>query len=357
MDKRTGKKSLYPLIQVNNVFVFPGIPDLLRRAFDSLGQQLFGGLSSSRFHLCECFVTDFETAIADRLSGFVARYPAAAFGSYPEWAHNYYKTKITIETDSKELSEKIRLEVEAELPTMVLDKEPWVGAWDKIQSLLNESEDEAFNKVVKEGLDTVEKAFTDYGPAGVVACFNGGKDCIAMLHLVYAHFDKHFTENDRKLQTVYIKDRDPFPEVEEFILATEERYDRMASSNLDGPMKPALTQLLSDRPAVKAAFLGTRMGDPGSQSQGLFSPTDGDWPRIMRVNPVLNWEYAHVWKFVRGLCLPYPSLYDQGYTSLGSKEKTKPNPALAYKDEKTGREGFRPAYELEDGEKERNGRK
>ena len=25
--------------------------------------------------------------------------------------------------------------------------------------------------------------------------------------------------------------------------------------------------------------------------QDAFSPTDGDWPRIMRVNPILKWRY------------------------------------------------------------------
>ena len=42
-----------------------------------------------------------------------------------------------------------------------------------------------------------------------------------------------------------------------------------------------------------------------------FSPTDGDWPAVMRVHPVLDWSYAQVWAFIRGLGLPYPSLYDQ----------------------------------------------
>ena len=84
--------------------------------------------------------------------------------------------------------------------------------------------------------------------------------------------------------------------------------------------------------------------------------TDGDWPRVMRVNPIFNWGYGHVWKFVRGLTLDYPSLYDQGYTSLGSKDDTERNEALKYQDA-DGREKYRPAYELRDGSLERRGRK
>ena len=36
---------------------------------------------------------------------------------------------------------------------------------------------------------------------------------------------------------------------------------------------------------------GRRDGDPGANYQDSFSPTDGDWPRIMRVNPILKWRY------------------------------------------------------------------
>jgi hypothetical protein len=34
-----------------------------------------------------------------------------------------------------------------------------------------------------------------------------------------------------------------------------------------------------------------RDGDPGCGNLESFSPTDGDWPHIMRVNPVLKWRY------------------------------------------------------------------
>ena len=105
------------------------------------------------------------------------------------------------------------------------------------------------------------------------------------------------------------------------------------------PMKQALEQMLQERPNIKAIILGTRAGDPGSMSQGHFSPTDGDWPLLMRVNPILNWSYSQVWTFIRRLTLPYPSLYDRGYTSLGNVTNTAPNENLAVVDESTGTAG------------------
>ena len=56
-------------------------------------------------------------------------------------------------------------------------------------------------------------------------------------------------------------------------------------------MKEALTQMLHDRPKIKATLMGTRKGDPNSQYLSYFSPTDGNWPSLMRVNPLINWEY------------------------------------------------------------------
>ena len=78
---------------------------------------------------------------------------------------------------------------------------------------------------------------------------------------------------------------------------------------------------------------------------------------MMRVNPILNWDYHMVWKFIRGLSLPYPSLYDNGYTSLGNKKNTLPNPHLKIEGNKSGGEAkYRPAHELENAEWERDGR-
>ena len=92
--------------------------------------------------------------------------------------------------------------------------------------------------------------------------------------------------------------------------ATIERYG-LENKVYQEPMKSALAEMLSSDPEVSATTLGVRRGDPGSAKMAPFSPTDGDWPAVMRVNPILDWDYHHVWKFIRALCLPYPCLYDQ----------------------------------------------
>lgn len=73
----------------------------------------------------------------------------------------------------------------------------------------------------------------------------------------------------------------------------------------------------------------------------------------MRVNPMLEWNCRNVWDYLLKKKVPYCSLYDRGYTSLGSRTNTRPNPHLEVK-ERPGT--FLPAYELVDDALERAGR-
>ena len=123
---------------------------------------------------------------------------------------------------------------------------------------------------------------------------------------------------------------------------------------------------------MKAILKGTRGDDPHGKWVQDFSRTDVDkgWPDFMRVNPILTWSYVDVWNFIRRLQLPYCILYDRGYTSLGSRSSTVPNPDLKNVDRSVtfsrknisksnfsnGKVTYKPAYMLDIGEKERSGR-
>ena len=58
-------------------------------------------------------------------------------------------------------------------------------------------------------------------------------------------------------------------------------------------------------------------------------------------------------QFIRHLDIPFCTLYNQGFTSLGGVTDTLPNPALALDASGTK---FRPAYELMGDDEERLGR-
>lgn len=94
--------------------------------------------------------------------------------------------------------------------------------------------------------------------------------------------------------------------------------------------------------------MGNRQTDPWSTDLKPFTQSSSNWPRFMRVFPVLNWDYEDVWTFLRNFDLPYCSLYDKGYTSLGDVHNSRPNPSLKAEDGT-----FKPAYELTDPNDER----
>jgi len=348
-DKTTGKPTIYPLVSVENVFIFPGIPELLRKAFNNLGEDLFK--TDQRFVSGEVFLSQDEVSITTTLNRLVAGHSGVIFGSYPAFSNQFYRSKITLEAKTKEEIDLAKLEME-ELKPVRFDPNPTENAWDKIQKYLSESDDQHISEVVENSLNVVEKCFNKYGPEGVSVCFNGGKDCIVMLHLVHAFFQKHYA--DKQLKSFYISEEKTFPEVDSYMNNCISTY-RLSNSVYPGPMKDALAKMMEEDTAIQATILGVRNGDPGSRNLSDFSPTDGDWPRVMRVNPILQWSYSGIWRFLRGLSIPYPVLYDQGYTSLGNPDNTVKNPSLAYMDP-LGVERFKPAYCLEDPTQERRGR-
>lgn len=120
-------------------------------------------------------------------------------------------------------------------------------------------------------------------------------------------------------------------------------------------MKEAFAEYLHENTSVQAIFVGTRRTDPHGGSLTHFDETDRGWPKFMRIHPVIDWQYQEIWHFIRLFNIPYCSLYDRGYTSLGGTDDTHPNPALQIS-QNAGNAGFSPAYELTDGDEERLGR-
>ncbi|ORX92716.1 adenine nucleotide alpha hydrolases-like protein [Basidiobolus meristosporus CBS 931.73] len=213
---------------------------------------------------------------------------------------------------------------------------------------------------VQKALQVIERALVLYGLEGLAISFNGGKDCTVLLHLLAAaiysqHLEKGGTASDfpkRAIQSIYIRTPQPFVEVEDFVKLCVDWYglDLLSTS---GPMKAGLQYYLEQRPKIQGVLVGTRRTDPHGAKLAHFLPTDPGWPTMMRIHPIIDWNYPDIWDFLLKLDVPYCPLYEYGYTSLGCVNNTLPNPSLKNDDVPCG---FSPAWMLLHGHQERDGR-
>jgi len=258
LDKVTGKRMLYPLVSVENVFIFPGIPELLRRAFTNLEEELF--TSESKFFSHASYFSRDEISLTAQLNQLVLSHPQVTFGSYPTWTHQYYRTKITLEAPDKNLVDAARSDINQKMNPINYDPSPAENAFDKIKSFASDTDDESLRDVINKSLEIVEESFTRYKPENVSVCFNGGKDCVVMLHIVHAVHQKLFP--DKQLKSFYVSEKKTFSEVDSFIEDTIGVY-KLSNKTYEEPMKTALAQMLDEDKEVLATMLGVRTGDPG----------------------------------------------------------------------------------------------
>lgn len=99
-DPCTGQPFKLPLVSVRNVYLFPGIPELLRRVLEGL-KGLFQN-TAVRFHLRELYVAADEASIAPILAEAQAHFGRRlGLGSYPDWGSNYYQVKLTLDSEEE----------------------------------------------------------------------------------------------------------------------------------------------------------------------------------------------------------------------------------------------------------------
>jgi molybdenum cofactor synthesis domain-containing protein len=84
----------FPLVIVENVYIFPGIPELLRKKFES-ARERFRGIP---FVLKRVYVRSMESEIAEDLHALLREFPALMLGSYPRIQEEAFRVLLTLES-------------------------------------------------------------------------------------------------------------------------------------------------------------------------------------------------------------------------------------------------------------------
>jgi len=196
-------------------------------------------------------------------------------------------------------------------------------------------------------MDTIITALTQNVNV-ICISFNGGKDSMVALMLTRMCCNAYHLPLP---PCVWFQTPSTFPQITDFVHKVSSQYGLTLIIIPTPTIREGLEQLAVEMPDLTTMIIGTRRTDPAGVELELYSPTSPGWPSMMRFHPILDWSYTQVWDFIDTYDVPYCSLYDSGYTSIGGSHNTQPNTHLRIEG------GYRPARELLDGSKERAGRR
>ena len=102
----------FPVVVVKNVHVFPGIPSLLQKKFESVKERFRG----EPFRLRRVFLTRRESEIASVLNAILSEFPDLQLGSYPRTGGEDFYVMVTLESRDEAYLERSLDELLARLP-------------------------------------------------------------------------------------------------------------------------------------------------------------------------------------------------------------------------------------------------
>eukprot|EP01084_Bolivina_argentea_P184543 318280_1 len=178
-----------------------------------------------------------------------------------------------------------------------------------------------------DAIEFIKRTLVEYTPDHLAFSFNGGKDCMVLLYLIRIAL-KLLNKNDEDLEIIWFQRSNEFPQLIEFLRYCVKKYQFPLFETCNDYKHGLVEYLKNGNPLCHGVFLGQRTTDPWCSNLHLSTHCTSGWPDIMRINPILFWNYHQIWDFLLRYNLEYCCLYDQGYTSLGGIEETIPNPLL-----------------------------
>jgi molybdenum cofactor synthesis domain-containing protein len=108
----------FPLVIVENVYILPGIPELLRKKFES-ARERFRGVP---FVLKRVYVTQMESEITEHLDSLLHEFPELMLGSYPRIQEEAFRVMLTLESRDPGYVKRALDSLLARLPSSAVHK-------------------------------------------------------------------------------------------------------------------------------------------------------------------------------------------------------------------------------------------
>ncbi len=89
-----GDQMWFPVIAVENVYIFPGVPEILASKFQRIKERF----REDPFFTRDVFLLVEEGHVADLLHEVLAKFPDLLLGSYPTFTNPKYSVKLTLES-------------------------------------------------------------------------------------------------------------------------------------------------------------------------------------------------------------------------------------------------------------------
>ncbi|ESU38863.1 FAD synthetase [Giardia duodenalis] len=203
--------------------------------------------------------------------------------------------------------------------------------------LVNDSLELQFAQKIYQALVVIRVAMRQY--RRLAFSFNGGKDNTVVLYLIRAACLQAVIEENSDFESItphellrsrfiffYVHNEVQIKQVMKFMCLIDHEQNLGTVVYLGTSFKNCIVNFYNDYHS-DVVFMGVRSTDPNGKTT-IFSHCSPSWPQFMRVCPILYWSYVDVWDFLKRFRIHYCTLYDQGYTSLGSATHTIKHPTL-----------------------------
>jgi molybdenum cofactor synthesis domain-containing protein len=108
----------FPAIIVENVFIFPGVPELLRSKFESIRERFRG----EPFVLRRVYVRQLESDLVPSLNDLLREFPDLMLGSYPQFRESSHRVMLTLESRDAEYLQRALDSLLARIPAEAIHK-------------------------------------------------------------------------------------------------------------------------------------------------------------------------------------------------------------------------------------------